>query len=123
MERILRAQLEEGGDAYLRAPTPPAAFRDKFKIVPVTTETKEVSLKKSVHGQGGNERRVAREVNTVAAWHGLITDMSAFPKAKELTLLWSARTREGGYELRANEFKVSFFLRASAFRLRPSQRL
>ena len=59
----------------------------------------------------------------VAAWHGFITDMSAFPKAKELTLLWSARTREGGYELRANEFKVSFFLRASAFRLRPSQRL
>ena len=64
-----------------------------------------------------------REVNTVAAWHGFITDMSAFPKAKELTLLWSARTREGGYELRANEFKVSFFLCASAFRLRPSQRL
>ena len=46
MERILRAQLEGGGDAYLRAPAPPAAFRDKFKIVPVTTETKEVSLKK-----------------------------------------------------------------------------
>ena len=46
VERILRAQLEEGGDAYLCAPTPPAAFRDKFKIVPVTTETKEVSLKK-----------------------------------------------------------------------------
>ena len=62
-------------------------------------------------------------LRTVAAWHGFITDMSAFPKAKELTLLWSARTREGGYELRANEFKVSFFLRASAFRLRPSQRL
>ena len=123
MERILRAQLEGGGDAYLCAPTPPTAFRDKFKIVPVTTETKEVSLKKSVDGQGGNERRVAREVNTVAAWHGFITDMSAFPKAKELTLLWSARTREGGYELRANGFKVSFFLRASAFRLRPSQRL
>ena len=118
-ERILRAQLEEGGDAYLRAPTPPAAFRDKFKIVPVTTETKEVSLKKSVDGQGGNERRVA----PCCAWRGFITDMSAFPKAKELTLLWSARTREGGYELRANEFKVSFFLRASAFRLRPSQRL
>ena len=53
----------------------------------------------------------------------MLPDMSAFPKAKELTLLWSARTREGGYELRANEFKVSFFLRASAFRLRPSQRL
>ena len=52
MERILRAQLEEGGDAYLCAPTPPAAFRDKFKIVPVTAETKEVSLKKSVMAKG-----------------------------------------------------------------------
>ena len=60
-----------------------------------------------------------REVNTVAAWHGFITDMSAFPKAKELTLLWSARTREGGYELRANEFKVSFFMCASAFGSAP----
>ena len=44
-----------------------------------------------------------------AAWNGFITDISAFPKQKELTLLWSARTREGGYELRANEFNVSRF--------------
>ena len=50
-----------------------------------------------------------REVNTVATWHGLITDMSAFPKAKELTLLWSARTREGGYELCANSTCHSFY--------------
>ena len=60
MERILRAQLEEGGDAYLCAPTPPAAFRDKFKIVPVTAETKEVSLKKSVMAKGETSAELHR---------------------------------------------------------------
>ena len=57
-----------------------------------------------------NAAQEKREVNTAAAWLGFITDVSAFPKTtKELTLLWSARTREGGWELRANEFFVPRF--------------
>ena len=121
VEHILCAQLEEGGDAYLCAPAPPAAFRDKFKALQITAETKEVSLKKSkpaidlLVAKGELQAEVhraaeeKREVNTAAAWHGFITDISAFPKTKEVTLLWSARTREGGWELRANEFNLSRF--------------
>ena len=121
VEHILCAQLEEGGDTYLCAPVPLAAFRDKFKALQITTETKEVSLKKSkpaidllvakgeLQAEAHRAKEEEREVNTAAAWNGFITDISAFPKQKELTLLWSARNREGGYELRANEFHVSRF--------------
>ena len=90
-------------------------------MIQVTTETREVSLKKSKPGidlllakatlqaEVLRAAQAMREVNTSTAWHGFITDVSALPKAKEMTLLWRARTREGGWELRANEFNVARF--------------
>ena len=48
-------------------------------------------------------------MDTRAAWQGFITDVCSFPTTKELVLLWSARTREGHWELRANEFSFSRF--------------
>ena len=102
------------------APSPPAVLRDKFKAVQVT-ETHEVSLKRSkscidllmakaeLQAEVHRAAQEKREVNTAAAWHGFITDVSEIPKTKEVTLLWSARNREGGWDLRANEFNLSRF--------------
>ena len=49
-----------------------------------------------------------REVNMQTALSGFVTDVCAFPRTKEVSLVWSARTREG-WDLRANEFCVSRF--------------
>ena len=90
VEHVLCAQLEEGGDTYLCAPSPPAVLRDKFKAVQVT-ETHEVSLKRSkscidllmakaeLQAEVHRAAQEKREVNTAAAWHGFITDISSFP--------------------------------------------
>ena len=67
--------------------------------------TQKAELEAEVHR--AKEQR--REVDTRAAWQGFITDVCSFPTTKELVLLWSARTREGQWELRANEFSFSRF--------------
>ena len=114
---ILCAHIEE--DTYLCAPVPPAR-KEKFTAVTVTGTHEEVLLKRPNSGvdllcakaqlevEKHRAKLEQREVDMQAATRGFVTDVCAFPRAKEVTLLWSARTREG-WELRANEICVSRF--------------
>ena len=116
-ELILCAHVEE--DTYLCAPVPPAR-KDRFTAITVTDAQEEVLLKRSKPGidlvcakakvEAEKSRAVTehREVNMQTALSGFVTDVCAFPRTKEVSLVWSARTREG-WDLRANEFCVSRF--------------
>ena len=116
-ELILCAHVEE--DTWLSAPVPPAR-KDKFTAITVTDAQEEVLLKRSKPGidllcakahlevEKHRAKTEHREVNMQKALAGFVTDVCAFPRQKEVTLLWSARTREG-WDLRANEFCVSRF--------------
>ena len=117
-ELILCAHVEE--DTWLCAPVPPAARKDKFTAITVTGAQEDVLLKRPQPGidllcakaemeaEKFRAKTEHREVNMQKALAGFVTDVCAFPRQKEVTLLWSARTREG-WDLRANEFCVSRF--------------
>ena len=111
---ILCARIDD--NTYLCAPVPPAR-KEKFTAVAVTGAHEEVLLKRPkpvvdllfAKAQLDVEKHRAkleqREVNMQPATSGFVTDVCAFPRTKEVTLLWSAKTREG-WELRANEIPV-----------------